>query len=182
MRFDFAAPRYTPADSAPRTPLARCIRADAAPGARALVAARRDLVDTDIAIRLLLPGDEARECVAAPLAAALVQGSLGCARVLLEYGADVRASAFGYTSTVVFAAAHGIGEILRELVARAPELVGEALEVAVRRGRVGAVEVLLGMGEVDEGVWEVLSECREGKEGEYEMIVQMVGRKLGKKI
>ncbi|KAH5099454.1 hypothetical protein HBI21_054230 [Parastagonospora nodorum] len=182
LHFDTSTPQHTPDDSSPRTPLARCILADSAAGVGALLSAKPDLRDTDIAIRLLLPGEEFRECAAKPLAAALVQDSLACARVLLEHGASVREPAFGYSSTVVFAAAHGITEILPELVSKAPELVSEALEVAVRKGRVGVVEVLLKAGgELDERIWDVVVECdKEGKEAEYDRIKKVVGSKLGK--
>ncbi|EAT84349.2 hypothetical protein SNOG_08073 [Parastagonospora nodorum SN15] len=182
LHFDTSTPQHTPDDSSPRTPLARCILANSAAGVDALLSAKPDLRDTDIAIRLLLPGEEFRECAAKPLAAALVQDSLACARVILEHGASVRDPAFGYSSTVVFAAAHGITEILPELVSKAPELVSEALEVAVRKGRVGAVEVLLEAGvEVDERIWDVVVECdKEGKEAEYDRIKKVVGSKLGK--
>lgn len=181
LGFDTSTPRQTPSDSAPRTPLARCILADAAAGVGLLLTAQPDLRETEISIRLLLPSEEFRECTAKPLAAALVQNSLACARVLLQHGAGVREPAFGYKSTVVFAAAHGITDVLPELVGKAPEFVSEALEVAIRKGRVGAVEVLLEVGgEVDQGVWNLVMECREGKEGGYERISEMVGGKLGK--
>jgi ankyrin repeat protein len=144
--FDVSTPQRTPDDSAPRTPLSRAILANAAPAVEVLLAAHPDLVKTDISFRLLLPDGEEREYIAQPLAAAIIQGSLDAARVILRSGASPADPAFSYRNVVCFAAGHGGStgvNLLEEMVGMAPELLGQALEVAISKARFRAVEILL---------------------------------------
>jgi hypothetical protein len=168
-----STPQRTPDDSAPRTPLSRAILANAAAGVEVLLAAHPELVKTDISFRLLLPDGEEREYVAQPLATAIIQGSLDAARVILRSGARLADPAFAYANVVCFAAGHGgiTGvSLLEEMVGMAPELLGQAMEVAVSKVRVRAVEILVKCKGVEKlGMWDmVLSVRSAGKDEEFE--------------
>jgi ankyrin repeat protein len=161
--FNTTTAQRTPDDSAPRTPLGRAILANAASAVEVLLHAHPDLVSTDISFRLLLPGGEEREYVAQPLAAAIIQGSLECAQVLLRNGASPIDPAFSYRNVLCFAAGHGgstgVG-LLEEMVGMKPELLGEAMEVAILKARAAAVEVLVrckGVGDLK--IWDMVLGC-----------------------
>lgn len=80
--FDVETPQQTPDDSAPRSPLARAIRADAKEAVQAMVEYRPQLVNKEIDFRVLVNGEVDKEYVAKPLAAAKLMGSQGCMEVL----------------------------------------------------------------------------------------------------
>jgi ankyrin repeat protein len=145
--FDLASPQRTADDSAPRTLLSRAILANAADGVDMLLSARPDLVKEDVAFRLLLQEGTESEYKAQPLAAAIVQGSLETARVILKSGASPRDAAFSYKHVTCFAAGHGgatATAILADLIKAAPELLSDALETAIAKAKPDAVRVLLG--------------------------------------
>jgi hypothetical protein len=179
--FDISMPQHTPDDSAPRSPLARCILANAAAGVQVLLTTQPDLVNTDMTFRLLLSSGAEQEYIARPLAASIVQGSLDCARVLLRFGARVDEAAFGYANALVLAAGWGVAQILADMIPlAAPAMVGEALEMAIRKMRVGAVEVLLRRGGGDTArLWDAVLGCvdtsrDEEVEGRYVRVLEMV--------
>jgi hypothetical protein len=141
--FDVKSRQQTPDDSAARTPLSRAILANAHAGVEVLVKAHPDLVNEPISFRIRLASGEDKEYTAHPLATCILLGNLDSARVLLKYGANVYASAFGYANVLLFAAATGAGGILLDLLKVAPEMISEALQVAITKFRVECVSVLL---------------------------------------
>jgi hypothetical protein len=141
--FDVSTAQRTSTDSAPRTPMSRCILANAVSGVKTLIKSDPSLVHEDISFRLLLSSGTEQEYIAQPLAASIIQGSLDCARILLKYGASPSDPAFSYRNVLMFAAGHGVSGILPELIDMAPEMLGEALEIAISKYRVASVEVLL---------------------------------------
>lgn len=144
--FDMTTAQRTPDDSAPRTPLSRAILANAASAVQVLLQAHPELVKEDISFRLLLPGGEEREYVAQPLAAAIIQGSLETARMILRNGAYPSDPAFSYKNVLQFAAGHGGATatgILKDMIAMAPDMLTEAVESAIRKFKPDSVDVLL---------------------------------------
>jgi ankyrin repeat protein len=141
--FDVKSRQQTPDDSAARTPLSRAILANAHAGVEVLVKAHPDLVNEPVSFRVRLASGEDKEYTAHPLAACILLGNLDSARVLLRYSANVYASAFGYANVLLFAAATGAGGILLDLLKVAPEMIGEALQVAITKFRVECVSILL---------------------------------------
>lgn len=73
--------QQTPDDSAPRSPMARAMRADCEGAVRAMVQARPGLGGREVGFRLLVNGEE-REYVATPLGAAKMMGAGRCVEVL----------------------------------------------------------------------------------------------------
>jgi hypothetical protein len=185
--FNISTPQQTADDSAPRTPLSRCILANAPSGLDALLTVQPDLVRQEISFRLLLPSSEFQEYTAQPLAASLIQGSLDCARVLLKHGARPHDPAFNYRNVMLFAAGHGVSGILPDLIALAPEMVNEALDMAIKKVRPDAVNVLLqSSGRLEGlGLWDkVLGVDVAGRDEEvarrYERILDMVYERMGR--
>jgi hypothetical protein len=170
--FDISTPQHTPDDSAPRSPLARCILANAAAGVDILLKTQPDLVNTDITFRLLLASGVEQEYIARSLAASIVQGSLDCARVLLAHGASVNEPAFGYANALLLAAGWGVSDILPAMIPLvAPQMACEALELAIRKMRVRAVEVLIRAGAAEGAkVWDAVLGCADTRrDGEVEV-------------
>lgn len=159
--FDTRTAQRTADDSASRTPLSRCILANSPSGVQALLLAQPNLTKEEISFRLLLPSSGFAEHTAQPLAASLAQGSLDCARLLLRHGATPYDPAFNYTNVMMFAAGHGVAAILPDFIEVAPELLGEALDKAVRKCRVDAVRVLLqSSGKLEGlGLWDMVLTC-----------------------
>lgn len=144
--FIFTIPQKTPYDSAPRTPLSRAILANASQAVDLILQAHPELVKQDITFRLLLHSGEEGEYTAQPLAAAIIQGSLDCARVILRHGAHPSDPAFNYANVLNFAAGHGgvtATAILNDMMVIAPELVPGALETAISKFKVDAVDAIL---------------------------------------
>jgi hypothetical protein len=180
--FDVECKQQTPDDSAPRSPLGRAILANAADGVEVLVKARPELVREDVSFRVRLASGQDREYVAKPLAASILLGNLENARVLLRYGASVYEEAFGYKNVVLYAAAQGASGILGDLIALAPEMMGEALQVAIEKFRIDAVAVLLEANaneDIQRGLWDVVLGCKDTSrdddvESRYIRILEMV--------
>lgn len=144
--FNLISPQRTADDSAPRTLLSRAILANASEGVDMLLSAHPELVKEDIAFRLLLKEGSEQEYRAQPLPAAIVQGSLETAKVILRNGASPYDPAFSYPNVCLFAAGHGgstATAMLQEMIAIAPDLLGEALETAIMKVKADAVGVLL---------------------------------------
>jgi hypothetical protein len=109
----------------------------------------------------------------------MMQGSLASARVLLRHGARLAAPAFAYANVLCFAAGHGGSaglDLLEEMTDMAPELVAQALEIAVSKARLPAVRVLIKCEGVAElGVWDMLLGVRiAGKDDEFHRRYQRV--------
>jgi len=144
--FDLGFAQKTADDSAPRTVLTRAISANAAEGVEAVLKARSDLTQQEVSFRLLLEGRTEQEYRAQPLAAAIVQGSLETARVILRSGADPHDPAFSYPNVMCFAAGHGgatATAMLKDMIDLAPDLLGAALETAIQKFKPDAVHELL---------------------------------------
>ncbi|KAF2818974.1 hypothetical protein CC86DRAFT_363362 [Ophiobolus disseminans] len=144
--FNLGYAQRTADDSAPRTLLSRAILANAAEGVEMLLKARPELTREEVSFRLLLKEGSEQEYKAQPLAAAIVQGSLETARVILRSGAHPYDPAFSSPNVLQFAAGHGgatATAMLREMISMAPDLFGEALETAILKFKPDAVQVLL---------------------------------------
>jgi ankyrin repeat protein len=179
--FDVKSRQQTPDDSALRSPLSRAILANAHAGVELLVKAHPDLVNEPISFRVRLASNEDREYTAHPLAACILLGNLDSARVLLQYGANVYAPAFGYANALLFAAATGVGGILPDLLVYAPEMLAQALEFAIAKLRVECISVLLNSSSMTDamGVWNTVLSCKdttrdEGVEQRYIRILKIV--------
>jgi hypothetical protein len=144
--FDINTAQRTADDSAARTPLGRAIFANASEGIELILRAKPTLVKEDVSFRLLLASGTEQEYKAQPLAAAIIQGSLESARVLLRNGAHPYDPAFSYPNVMQFAAGHGgatATAILREMVEMAPDLASEVIETAIQKSKSDTVYVLL---------------------------------------
>lgn len=181
--FDVTTAQRTSTDSAPRTPASRCILANSAAGVETLVLSDSALVKQDISFRLLLASGTEQEYAAQPLAAAIIQGSLDCAKVLLRHGASPHDPAFSSKNVLMFAAGHVVSDILPDLIDMAPEMLGEAIQVAISKSRIRAVEVLLSQMKERKvqvhGLWDaVLGFEGAGKDEDagrrYERIMEMI--------
>jgi hypothetical protein len=144
--FDITTAQQTADDSAARTPLGRAILANASEGIELILRAKPALVKEDVSFRLLLGSGTEQEYKAQPLAAAIIQGSLESARVILRNGAHPYDPAFSYPNVMQFAAGHGgatATAILQDMVEIAPDLASEAIETAIQKSKSDAVYVLL---------------------------------------
>jgi ankyrin repeat protein len=162
--FDMSTAQRTADDSAARTPLSRAILANASSGVSLLLHAHPALVKADISFRLLLQAGSEQEYKAPPLAAAIVQGSLETAQVILRSGAHPHDPAFSYPNVLLFAAGHGgttATTMLREMIKIAPDLMGEALETAIHKVKPDAVHVLLHAPHArDARLWDMVLLCK----------------------
>ncbi|KAJ4363020.1 hypothetical protein N0V83_010138 [Neocucurbitaria cava] len=139
--FDISLAQRTATDLGQRTALGRALSADAAQGVELLLQSKRNLVREEISFRR-----HKKERKSLPLVAALSLNSLETARVLLRAGAHPRDPAFGEMNALQFAAHQG-GEtgtgILADMIALAPELTYDALDIAITRMNQDTVRVLL---------------------------------------
>ncbi|KAH7077492.1 hypothetical protein BKA63DRAFT_508385 [Paraphoma chrysanthemicola] len=166
--FDVTTPQKGVDDSAPRSPLARAILANATDAVDLIIQHRPELVQKDVAFRILTTTSNTSkeiEISAPPLVAAIILDALSCAIVLLQHGArpdDTVGGVGGYVNVLCFAAGHGgasASAVLVDLVAmldaqdgdeddakgkgKSRELVGQAVQIAIKKLRPDALRILL---------------------------------------
>ncbi|KAH7088024.1 hypothetical protein FB567DRAFT_523511 [Paraphoma chrysanthemicola] len=167
--FDLATPQKGIDDSAPRSPLARAILADAGQAVDVILGHKSELVHEHVSFRILTTKSNTSqelEISAPPLVAAIILDALACAKVMLQHGVmptDAAGGVGGYVNVLCFAAGHGgasAGAVLGELVGlmdarevgsmdegeekgKDMEVVGQAVQIAIQKSRPDALRILL---------------------------------------